>query len=173
MKELIDKRTLDILIFEFRGTKVMIDIDLATLYETETKRLKEQVKRNIERFPSDFMFELTGEEKEQLMALAPRLENIKYASSNPMVFTEQGIAMLSSVLNSDRAIKINIEIMRAFSRYRALLLENHELKKQIDALDGKLNQAFKYLLSRIDSLTPKYTDREKIGYKTQNKQDLR
>ena len=165
MKELIDKRTLDVLIFEFRGTKVMIDIDLATLYETETKRLKEQVKRNIERFPSDFMFELTGEEKEQLLTLAPRLENIKYASSNPMVFTEQGIAMLSSVLNSDRAIKINIEIMRAFSRYRSLLLENHELKQQIDALDEKLNQAFKYLLEKIDSLAPKYVDREKIGYK--------
>jgi hypothetical protein len=157
------------MVFEFRGLKVMIDIDLAALYETETKRLREQVRRNHERFPEDFMFELTSEEKEQLISSSPRLGSLKHASVNPLVFTEQGIAMLSSVLNSPRAIKINIEIMRAFARYRALLLENTELKKEIKALDSKLNQAFQFLLEKIDALAPTYTDRKKIGYKVRSK----
>ena len=112
------------------------------------------------------MFELTKDEKVQLIATAPRLLNLKHSSVSPMVFTEQGIAMLSSILSSKKAIQINIEIMRAFSRYRALILENKELKKQITALDNKLNDAFKYLLEKIDALAPHYTNRKKIGYKT-------
>lgn len=143
----------------------MIDVDLASLYETETKRLKQQVKRNIDRFPKDFMFELNANEKEQLLALAPRLESLKHASVSPLVFTEQGVAMLSSVLSSKKAIQMNIEIMRAFAKYRALIMENSDFKKEISALDDKLNQAFKYLLQKIDALAPKYTKRKKIGYK--------
>lgn len=104
------------------------------------------------RFPEDFMFELTKEEKEQLIATAPRLQNLKHSTVNPMVFTEQGVSMLSSVLTTKRAVKINIEIMRAFARYRAILLENKELKQEIQALDKKLNKAFKYLLGKIDEL---------------------
>jgi len=168
MSELIPLKTLENLVFEFRGLKVMIDIDLAVLYETETKRLREQVKRNSDRFPEDFMFELTQMEKEELVALSPRLSNLKFSPTNPMVFTEQGIAMLSSVLTSTRAIQINIEIMRAFARYRALLLENTELKKEIKALDEKLNQAFQFLLEKIDALAPKYTNRKKIGFKVED-----
>jgi hypothetical protein len=145
----------------------MIDIDLASLYETETKKLKQQVKRNADRFPEDFMFELTKEERVQLLATAPRLENLKYSPVNPMVFTEQGVAMLSSVLTTPKAIQMNIEIiMRAFVKYRAILMENHELKKEITALDNKLNHAFKFLLDKIDALTPRYKDRKPIGFKT-------
>ena len=168
MKELLPFNNFETLIFEFRGIKVMIDIDLATLYETETKRLKEQVKRNTDRFPADFMFELTKNEKEILIELSPRLSNLKHSSVSPMVFTEQGVAMLSSVLNSGRAVQINIEIMRAFARYRALLLENKELKKEIKVLDSKLNNAFKFLLDKIDALAPKYTDRKKVGFERKN-----
>ncbi len=146
----------------------MLDVDLAVLYETETKKLKQQVKRNEDRFPEDFMFELTKEEKIQLIALSPRLDNLKHSYVNPMVFTEQGIAMLSSVLTSKKAIQINIEIMRAFSRYRALILENKELKEEIRTLDGKINQSFRYLLEKIDALTPVYKDRKKIGYKSES-----
>ncbi len=170
MKDIVPARNFENLIFEFRGIKVMIDIDLAALYETETKKLKQQVKRNADRFPEDFMFELTKEEKEQLIATAPRLENLKYSPVNPMVFTEQGVAMLSSVLTTPKAVQMNIEIMRAFARYRAILLENHELKKEIKLLDNKLNQAFKYLLDKIDALTPQYKDRKPIGYKTPDKE---
>jgi hypothetical protein len=169
MKELLPVKNFENLIFEFRGIKVMIDVDLAAMYETETKKLKQQVSRNEDRFPEDFMFTLSKEEKEQLIVAAPRLENLKHSSVNPMVFTEQGIAMLSSVLSSKKAIQINIEIMRAFSRYRAIILENKELKKEITELDKKLNNAFKYLLEKIDALAPHYTNRKKIGYKTNSK----
>src|ERR1700751_6164419 len=100
MNELLPVKNFENLIFEFRGIKVMIDVDLAAMYETETKKLKQQVKRNNERFPPDFMFELTKDEKQQLIATAPRLLNLKHSSVNPMVFTEQGIAMLSSILSS-------------------------------------------------------------------------
>ncbi|HET6989918.1 MAG TPA: ORF6N domain-containing protein [Bacteroidia bacterium] len=169
MKELVPVRNFENLIFDFRGIKVMVDVDLAVLYGTETKKLKQQVKRNIRRFPPDFMFELSGEEKEMLISIAPRLSHLKYSYISPMVFTEQGVAMLSSVLNSAKAIQINIEIVRAFSRYRALISENKELKKEIIALDGKLNEAFKYLLMKIDALAPKVRKRKKIGYKIKRK----
>jgi hypothetical protein len=101
------------LIFHIRGFKVMIDADLAVLYDVPTKRLKEQVKRNIERFPEDFMFELTKNEKDELVANCDRLINLKHSSINPLAFTEQGVSMLSSVLRSERAIKINIEKLDA------------------------------------------------------------
>jgi len=165
MKVMLPINSLENLIFEFRGIKVMIDTDLAALYETETKKLKQQINRNRDRFPEDFMFELTKEEKQQLLSLAPRLSNLKHSSTAPMVFTEQGVAMLSSVLNSKRAVKINIEIMRAFTRYRSILIENTVLKEDLKVLDEKLNKVFKYLLDRIDALTPHYTDRKKIGYR--------
>jgi hypothetical protein len=169
MKQLEPVRNFENLIFEFRGIKVMVDVDLSSLYGTETKKLKQQVKRNVKRFPPDFMFELNKEEKEMLISAAPRLSHLKYSYISPMVFTEQGVAMLSSVLNSAKAVQINIEIVRAFSRYRALVLENKELKKEIVALDGKLNETFKYLLRRIDALAPKISKRKKIGYKIKRK----
>lgn len=154
------------LIFHFRGFKVMIDNDLANLYGVSTKVLKQQVKRNIERFPDDFMFELTGIERDELVAICDRLSIIKHSSINPMVFTEQGVSMLSSVLRSEKAIKINIEIMRTFARYRSLLKENESLKEEILKLDAKLNQAFKYLLDRIDALHQKASmPRKTVGYK--------
>ena len=165
MKPTLPAHRLERLIFEFRGIKVMVDTDLATLYEVETKRLKEQVKRNIERFPEDFMFELNGEEKEQLVANCDRLANLKHSVVPPLVFTEQGIAMLSSVLRSKKAVQMNIAIMRAFAQYRALLMENVELRKEMKALDAKLNEAFKYLLERMDALSFKYESRKRIGFK--------
>ena len=108
MEEII-KADYETLIFQFRGFKVMIDTDLGMLYEVPTKRLKEQVKRNIGRFPEDFMFELTKVEKDELVANCDRLGSLKHSSINPLVFTEQGVSMLSSVLHSEKAIKIKIE----------------------------------------------------------------
>lgn len=140
------------LIFEIRGYKIMIDTDLAALYETETKALKQQAKRNKDRFPKDFMFVLTKEEKTQLVTNCDRLSNLKHSSVLPMAFTEQGVAMLSSVLRSKKAIKINIEIMRAFAVYRAMLLEDKTLHKEIKALDEKINKVFRFILDKIDAL---------------------
>jgi hypothetical protein len=154
------------MIFQFRGFKVMIDADLAVLYEVPTKALKQQVKRNIERFPEDFMFELTKDEKDELVTNCDRLAILKHSSINPLAFTEQGVSMLSSVLRSEEAIKINIEIMRAFARYRALLRENEELKQEILKLDAKLNHAFKFLLDKLDALHQKSNKPIKpVGFK--------
>jgi hypothetical protein len=157
------------LIFEFRGFKVMVDSDLSVLYGIPTKRLKEQVKRNIKRFPVDFMFKLSKEEKNELVANCDRLKNLKHSSVNPLVFTEQGVAMLSSVLNSDKAIQVNIEIMRAFALYRTMLKENEELKKEIKKLDSKLNTAFKYLLEKLDALSEKKKRKRPLGFEIPKK----
>ncbi|MCK9400683.1 MAG: ORF6N domain-containing protein [Bacteroidales bacterium] len=159
------------LIFQFRGMKVMIDADLAILYGTATKVLKQQVKRNIKRFPADFMFELTLEEKIELVTNCDRLRGLKHSSVNPLVFTEQGVAMLSSVLRSEKAIQINIEIMRAFARYRSLLKENEELKIEIQKLDEKVNVIFQFLLEKIDALHEKQSQPlMPIGFKTPKKE---
>lgn len=165
MSESLNESNYETLIFNFRGIKVMIDADLALLYDVPTKRLKEQVKRNIARFPNDFMFELTTQEKNQLVANCDRLSSLKHSSVNPLAFTEQGVAMLSTVLRSERAILINIEIMRAFARYRSILIENEELKRDIRTLDKKLDRAFKFLLSKIDELHQEKKDRNTIGFK--------
>ncbi len=144
----------------------MIDTDLALLYEVPTKRLKEQVKRNISRFPEDFMFELNTMEKTELVANCDRLNFLKHSSVNPLVFTEQGVAILSSVLHSEKAIRINIEIMRAFARYRAFLQENDELKSELHTLDKKFTQAFNTLLKRFDELHQKKSlPRTRIGFR--------
>jgi len=153
------------LIHDIRGYKVMFDFDLAALYGVETKRLKESVRRNIERFPEDFMIELSKEEFESLRTqfATSKRGGIRYA---PMAFTEQGVAMLSSVLNSEKAIKVNIEIMRAFAKYRALLIESLDLRSEIRAMDEKINKVFKYLLDRIDELhQDKSSPRKMIGFK--------
>lgn len=110
-------------IYEMRGTKVMLDFDLAELYGIETRRLKEQVKRNIDRFPKDFMFELSKVEWAEVIANCDNLSsNAKYSPALPFAFTENGVAMLSSVLRSPLAIQVNIDIMRAFTRMRQFIL---------------------------------------------------
>ena len=154
------------MIFTFRGKKVMIDTDLALLYDVPTKALKQQVKRNHGRFPEDFMFELSLKEKNELVTICDRLSILKHSSVNPMAFTEQGVSMLSSVLRSEKAIRINIEIMRAFARYRALINETAELKHELKSMDDKFTQAFNYLLKRLDELHQKHHQpRTRIGFR--------
>ena len=168
MEKTLVKADYQSLIFEFRAYKVMVDADLAALYETETKVLKQQVKRNIDRFPDDFMFQLTREEKEQLVTNCDRLSNLKHSSVNPLVFTEQGVAMLSSVLRSKKAISINIDIMRAFAKYRALLIKNQDIGSEIRILDDKINKVFRFLLDKIDALHQNQIEkkpRKRMGYK--------
>jgi hypothetical protein len=169
MKEELPLRNFSNLIFEFRGIKVMIDVDLAVMYGTETKKLKQQVRRNRLRFPYDFMFVLKKEEKQMLLSLAPRLAHLKHSSVNPMVFTEQGVSMLSSVLTTKSAIKMNIDIMRYFSRYRALILEDKDLNKEIIALDRKLNESMRFMLGKIDALAVRFAKRKRIGFKIPKK----
>jgi hypothetical protein len=153
-KEII-KSGFETMIFTLRGKNVMVDYDLAILYDVTTKSLKQQVKRNRIRFPEDFMFELTVNEKNELVTNCDRLNSLKHSNTTPFVFTEQGVAMLSSVLHSGKAIRINIEIMRAFARYRAILHETEELRRELHALDKKFTQAFNSLLERLDELHQK------------------
>lgn len=161
-------------IYEVRGQKVMLDFDLAELYETETKRLKEAVKRNSKRFPSDFMFELTKDEYDFLRSQIATLEkgrgkHLKYL---PFAFTEQGVAMLSGILNSDKAIDVNIAIMRAFIALKQFALTNTELNNKLKELESTYNKQFKdvyeainYLLQK-DKLETSQKERKQIGYKT-------
>jgi phage regulator Rha-like protein len=141
-------------IFELRGYKVMLDSDLAELYETETKRLKEAVIRNIDRFPADFMFELDKNEFERLRT--------QFASSNrggtrylPFVFTEQGVAMLASVLNSSKAIEVNIQIVRAFVLLRQYALTHFDLTSKLKELEGKYNKQFNDVYEALNYLLNK------------------
>lgn len=162
---LVPQSEYETLIFNVRGKKVMIDYDLAMLCDIPTKALKQQVRRNIARFPDDFMFELTDNEKFELVTNCDRLRSLKHSNVKPLVFTEQGVAMLSSVLKSEKAVLINIEIMRAFARYRALLRETSDLKRAMNELDKKFTKAFNYLLSRLDELHQKKSlPRKRMGY---------
>ena len=139
-------------IYTMRGVQVMVDRDLAELYGVETKRLNEAVKRNIERFPDKFRFQLTDNEKLKLVADCDRFKLLKHSSSNPFVFTEQGIAMISAVLRSETAIEVSIRIMEAFVAMRKYLVANAQLFQRIDRLEmsqletnHKLDVIFKQL----------------------------
>lgn len=125
------------MIFTFRGLQTMIDRDLAELYGVSTKRLNEQVKRNINRFPENFRFQLTDNEKIELVANCDRLKTLKHSSVNPYAFTEQGIAMLSSVLNSQTAVEISIKIMEAFVDMRKFILKNATIFQRLDKIEQK------------------------------------
>ena len=160
-------------IHEIRGSKVMLDFDLAELYQVETKRLKEAVRRNSKRFPIDFMFELTIEENNSLRTQFATLENGrgKYSKYLPFAFTEQGVAMLSSVLNSEKAIEVNIAIIRAFVYIRQYALDNVELSDKLKKLEIKYDKQFddvfeaiNYLLKK-DSQEKQVKGRTEIGYK--------
>ena len=115
---LVPTEAIETRIFLIRGKKVMINTDLAKLYKVQTKVLNQSVKRNIKRFPEDFMFQLTKEEKEEVVTNCDHLSKLRFSPVLPYVFTEQGVAMLSSVLNSERAIMVNIQIMRTFTKLR-------------------------------------------------------
>ena len=125
-------------IFIIRGVKVMLDRDLAGLYGVTTMALNQAVKRNPERFPQDFMFRLTKDEKDEVITICDNLRVLKFAPSLPHTFTENGVAMLSSVLRSQRAILVNIQIMRTFTRLRHLLACHGELAKKIAALERRV-----------------------------------
>ena len=176
-------------IYELRGERVLIDKDLAALYETETKALNLAVKRNIKRFPKDFMFQLTQEEWDSIRFQAETLDK----SGNPLrlqnetskpgrggtrylpyAFTEQGVAMLSGILNSDKAINMNIAIMRAFVEVRRIIYQQNDLKLQLQAIkdrlgehDVQLNQIYDAMENLLDEKAAerKWDDRDRIGFK--------
>jgi hypothetical protein len=141
-------------IYEIRGQKVMLDFDLAELYETKTKRLKEAVRRNRKRFPADFMFELTQNEFESLRTqfASSKRGGIRY---QPFAFTEQGVAMLSTVLNSEKAIDINIAIMRVFVFIKQYALSHKDLTTKLKELESKYNKQFADIYEALNYLLEK------------------
>jgi hypothetical protein len=159
-------------IYFIRGQKIMLDKDLAKLYDVETKRLKEAVRRNIDRFPEDFMFELNREEYDSLRTQFAALKRGEHSKYLPLAFTEQGVAQLSGVLNSKKAIRVNIQIIRIFTKIRRLLMDNTELRLEIEQIKKKLNnhnQNIELVFKYLDELIEKQEDpkpRKKIGYRT-------
>lgn len=164
--EIIEKKILII-----RGEKVMLDADLAELYGVETKMLIRAVKRNIERFPEDFMIQLDTDEFDNLrfqFGTSSRWGGRRYL---PYAFTEQGVAMLSSVLNSKRAVQVNIEIMRAFVNLRQMLSSNAELARRLNTLEKKYDSQFKAVFDAIRQLMiPPESKKKKIGFKREREE---
>jgi ORF6N domain len=132
-----EKKIADFII-TIREKKVILDRDLADLYNTNTKALNQAIKRNQRRFPSDFMFTLSKEEKHELVTNCDRFNLLKHSTSLPNAFTEQGVAMLSSVLSSQRAIDVNLQIMRVFVKVREIMLSSNDFKKKIDNMERQL-----------------------------------
>ena len=156
-------------IYLIRGIKVMLDRDLAELYDVETRVLNQAVSRNIERFPEDFMFSLTREEIMRISQIVTSSE-IKFSKS-VRCFTEQGVAMLSSVLRSKRAIQANIQIMRTFTKLREALLDNKDLRRELEELKQITEERFQVVFETLDQLlTVESKPKKKIGYTVKEKQ---
>lgn len=166
---LLPEETIINKILLIRGKKVMIDRDIAFLYGVPTKRLNEQVKRNIKRFPDDFMFQLTEEEKDEVVANCDHLKTLKYSPNLPYVFTEHGAVMLASVLNSDRAIEVNIQIVRIFNKMKELLLTNKDILLKLEQLENRVNghdENIKIIFEALKQLiNPPNEPRKRIGFK--------
>ena len=150
----------------------MMDFDLAEMYEVENRALKQAVKRNIDRFPNDFMFPLTKKEWQELITNCDNLpEGVKFSPATPFAFTEQGVSMLSSVLKSKKAIQMNIAIMRAFVLVRQYALSHKDLSEKLQELENRYNKKFKDVYEAINYLLQKdkqeieYRERKRIGFK--------
>ncbi|MDQ1267345.1 MAG: hypothetical protein QG635_2499 [Bacteroidota bacterium] len=164
----INNETLVSRIYFIRGEKVMLDFDLALLYETETRILKQAVRRNIKRFPPDFMFELTKLEWNELITNCDNLLQYKFSPALPFAFTEQGVAMLSSVLKSEKAIEVNIAIMRTFVQLRRLMGIHKELAERIDKLELKYDKHIHEIFQLIQELIIQETKPKiRIGFLTE------
>lgn len=154
-KELtISQKEIESRIFVFRDSQVMLDRDLAEMYQVETKVLNQAVKRNIERFPQQFRFQLTEDEKMELVTNCDRFESLKHSSTNPFAFTEQGVAMLSAVLRSDVAVKVSIQIINAFVEMRKLIANHSGLLQRMDGIERKqleTDQKFEKVFKALES----------------------
>ena len=166
MTDLIPTESIANRIFLIRGHKVMLDRDLAVLYGVKTKALKQAVRRNISRFPDDFMFELSKEEfrnwRSQFVTSKEDKTGLRYA---PMAFTEQGVAMLSTVLKSERAIDVNIVIMRAFVKMRQMLVTHEDLRSKIEEMEANYDEQFRVVFEAIRQLLEtEEKPKRKIGF---------
>ena len=177
-EQIVDSR-----IVRVRGHRVMLDADLAALYGVPTKALVQAVKRNLARFPADFMFHITEQELRSLRSQIVTLDDAsgetrgrgRHAKYLPYAFTEQGVAMLSSALRSERAIRVNIEIMRAFVRLRGLVARDQELSRRLDTLESKYDRQFKVVFDAIRELMtpPQPAPKRRIGFVSSEEDPVR
>jgi uncharacterized protein YjcR len=167
-KSVVPAETIEKSIFMMRGQRVMLDTDLAELYGVETRVLKQAVRRNRKRFPDDFMFELTRDEARSLRSQNVTLKRGQYSKYLPFAFTEQGVAMLSSVLNSERAIEVNIAIMRVFVRLREMMAAHKELAVKLRELEGRIQDHDEQIVAIFDAIrhlmAPPASPRKRIGF---------
>lgn len=173
-KPLVPAEKIDRAILLLRKKRVMMDADLAMIFGTTTKRLNERVKRNSHRFPIDFFFQLTTEEKEWVVANCDHLKQLKYSSVNPFAFTEHGTIMVAFILNTPVAIEASVAVVRAFGKLREILSEHKDLAKRIDAMEAKYDQQFKVVFDAVRKLIQlpvKNDKRARIGYRRSNESD--
>jgi hypothetical protein len=168
MRSIVPVESIVSRILVFREEKVLIDRDLAERYEVSTKVLNQAVKRNMRRFPRDFMFQLMKNEKNELVTNCDRFKTLKHSSVLPKAFTEQGVAMLSSVLNSDRAVEVNIAIMKAFVHLRRMVSSHADLARRITELEERMedhDERIKAIFEAMRQLmTPPDRPKKKIGF---------
>lgn len=171
MSDLVSVEYVERRILELRGSKVIIDSDLAELYAVTTKRLNEQVRRNADRFPEDFVFQLTREEKDEVVAKCGHLERLKFSPYLPLAFTEHGAIMAANVLNSQRAIEVSVFVVRAFVRFRGLLATHKVLARKLDELERKVgehDEAIRAVVTAIRQLmVPAAQKRPQIGFEAE------
>ncbi len=154
-----------------RGQKVMLDADLAKLYGVTTKRLNEQVRRNQGRFPEDFMFQLSSDEKAEVVAICDHLAKLRFSPTLPHAFTEHGVLMVASVLNTTKAIEISVFVVRAFVKMREMVISNKEIVRRLDNLEKKYDSQFKVVFDALRALmAPPLKTKRKIGFDLKEKQ---
>ncbi|MBI5624545.1 MAG: ORF6N domain-containing protein [Elusimicrobia bacterium] len=177
MASLVPVHDIERRIFLIRGHKVMLDHGLAELYGVATKALNQAVKRNKERFPGDFVFRLTAGERDEVVTICDHLRQLKFSPSSPFAFTENGVAMLSSVLRSRRAIMVNVRIMRTFTRLRHLISTHHELARKLEVLERKVeshDQSISGIFDVIrDMMEPAEEPRRPIGFQPRSPEKCR
>jgi len=166
---IIPQEVVESKILLIRGKKIMLDRDLALLYGVETKVLNQAVKRNRSRFPEDFMFRLSTSERNELVTNCDRFGTLKHSSSNPYAFTEQGVAMLSSVLKSERAVQVNILIMRAFVKLREIISTHKELARKVNLIEKRMDSQDKKIYTIFEAIrqlmAPPVGRSKKIGFR--------
>jgi ORF6N domain len=169
MSDLVPVQNIDQNVLVLRGQRVMLDADLADIYGGSTSRLNEQVRRNLGRFPHDFMFQVTAAEKAEVIAKCDHLHRLKFSRTLPFAFTEHGALMLASVLNSVVAVRASIEIVRVFIRLREAMSSHRDLAAKLDALERKCDRQFKVVFDAVRGLmSPPGASNRKIGFRARN-----
>ena len=173
-RTIVPAEKIDRAILFLRSKKVMLDADLALVFGTTTKRLNERVKRNVDRFPADFLFQLTDEEKEWVVTNCDHLRQLKFSPVNPYAFTEHGTIMAAAILNTPIAVEASVAVVRAFVKLREILSQNKDLAKKLSDMEAKYDHQFKVVfeaIRKLMQLPSKDVKRPRVGYRRANEKD--